>query len=146
MQLRRTTECACVQIGLVAVALTLAASPAALASEEPRPDALWNAFPLEPASEAVPDPANQRPPASPLLPPAQGRSEATTVSDTPPQKSSSNAAIAGRIGYVFLGAGAGILALLELWPELRRAGIDDDQADSIMISLIDALRELHPTA
>ena len=39
---------------------------------------------------------------------------------------------------------AGTLALLELWPELRRARIDDDQAGAIMISVIDALRDLHP--
>jgi hypothetical protein len=39
---------------------------------------------------------------------------------------------------------AGILALLELWPALRQARIDNDQADSIMTSVIDALRDLHP--
>jgi hypothetical protein len=42
---------------------------------------------------------------------------------------------------------AGVLALLELWPELRRSRVmDDDQTDAIIISVIDALREIHPNA
>ena len=42
---------------------------------------------------------------------------------------------------------AGVLELLELLPELRRARvIDDDQADAIIISVIDALRDIHPNA
>jgi len=42
---------------------------------------------------------------------------------------------------------AGVIALLELWPELRRARVmDDDQADTIIISVIDALDEIHPDA
>jgi hypothetical protein len=42
---------------------------------------------------------------------------------------------------------AGVLALLELWPELRRSRVmDDDQTDAITISVIDALREIHPNA
>lgn len=40
---------------------------------------------------------------------------------------------------------AGVLALLELSPELRRSRVlDDGQADAITISVIDALRDLHP--
>ena len=42
---------------------------------------------------------------------------------------------------------AGVLALLELVPELRRARVmDDDQADAIIISVIDALDDIHPRA
>jgi hypothetical protein len=42
---------------------------------------------------------------------------------------------------------AGVLALLELCPELRRAsGLDADQADAILASVADALRDLHPNA
>jgi hypothetical protein len=42
---------------------------------------------------------------------------------------------------------AGVLALLELWPELRRARVmDDDQTDAIIISVIDALDDIHPNA
>ncbi len=42
---------------------------------------------------------------------------------------------------------AGVLELLELLPELRRARVmDDDQADSIIISVIDALDDIHPNA
>jgi hypothetical protein len=42
---------------------------------------------------------------------------------------------------------AGVLALLELLPELRRSRVmDDDQADAITISIIDALRGIHPNA
>ena len=77
MQLRRTSGRACVRVGLAALVLALAASPAALGvAEKPKPDALWKAFPLEPADKR---------PASPLLPPAQerveGRVEATTITD-----------------------------------------------------------------
>lgn len=39
---------------------------------------------------------------------------------------------------------AGILALLEMGPVLRQARIDDDRTDAMMISVIDALRALHP--
>jgi hypothetical protein len=39
---------------------------------------------------------------------------------------------------------AGVLALLELWPELRRSRVlDDDQTDAITISVADALRGIH---
>jgi hypothetical protein len=90
MQLRRTSACACVRIGLVAVALGMAASTPALgASEKPKPDALWKAFPLDPASERPLDPARERP-ASPFLPPTQGRSEATTVTDASSDASGPN--------------------------------------------------------
>jgi hypothetical protein len=42
---------------------------------------------------------------------------------------------------------AGVLALLELLPELRRSRVmDDDQADAIIISVIDALDDIHPNA
>jgi hypothetical protein len=43
---------------------------------------------------------------------------------------------------------AGALALLELLSELRRARafLDDDQADAIIISVIDALDDIHPNA
>ncbi len=42
---------------------------------------------------------------------------------------------------------AGILALLELWPELRSAGLDEDQRrDAIIVSVIDALQALHSRA
>jgi hypothetical protein len=42
---------------------------------------------------------------------------------------------------------AGVLALLELLPELRRARVmDDDQTDAIIISAIDALDDIHPNA
>jgi hypothetical protein len=42
---------------------------------------------------------------------------------------------------------AGILALLELWPELQRSRVMDvDQTDAIIISLIDALDDIHPNA
>jgi hypothetical protein len=42
---------------------------------------------------------------------------------------------------------AGVLALLELLPELRRARVmDDDQVDAIIISVIDALDDIHPDA
>lgn len=41
---------------------------------------------------------------------------------------------------------AGVLALLELSPELRRSRVmDDDQADAILVSVVDALRDLHPS-
>jgi hypothetical protein len=40
---------------------------------------------------------------------------------------------------------AGVLALLELMPELRRSRVlDDDQANAILVSVADALRDLHP--
>jgi hypothetical protein len=40
---------------------------------------------------------------------------------------------------------AGVLALLELCPELRRSRVlDDDQANAILVSVADALRDLHP--
>ena len=40
---------------------------------------------------------------------------------------------------------AGVFALPELFPELRRSrALDDDQADSITISVLEALRDLHP--
>jgi hypothetical protein len=42
---------------------------------------------------------------------------------------------------------AGVLAVLELLPELRRARVmDDDQADTFIISVIDALDAIHPNA
>jgi hypothetical protein len=41
---------------------------------------------------------------------------------------------------------AGVLAFLELWPELPRPRFDDDRANAIIISVIDALRDLHPNA
>lgn len=42
---------------------------------------------------------------------------------------------------------AGVLALLELLPELLRARVvDHDQADAIIISAIDALDDIHPNA
>jgi hypothetical protein len=42
---------------------------------------------------------------------------------------------------------AGVLALLELWPELQRSrAMDDDQADAVIISVIDALDDMHPNA
>ena len=42
---------------------------------------------------------------------------------------------------------AGVLALLELLPELRRERImDADQADATIISVIDALDDIHPNA
>jgi hypothetical protein len=42
---------------------------------------------------------------------------------------------------------AGVLALLELWPELRRSRIiDDDLDEAITISVIDALQAMHPNA
>ena len=80
MQLRRTSGRACVHIWLAAVLLALAASPTALAvAEKPKPNALWQAFPLEPATKR---------PTSPLLPPAQERAEAvTTVTQAPPDDS-----------------------------------------------------------
>lgn len=41
---------------------------------------------------------------------------------------------------------AGVLVLLELCPELRRAsGLDADQADAILVSVAEALRDLHPS-
>jgi len=72
--------CACVRIGLAAAVLALAVSPTALAfAEKPKPNGLWEAFPLEPAPERASTPAP--PPASPLLPPSIGRAEATTVAE-----------------------------------------------------------------
>jgi hypothetical protein len=42
---------------------------------------------------------------------------------------------------------AGVLALLELLPELRRSRVmDGDQADAIIISVIDVLDDIHPNA
>jgi hypothetical protein len=42
---------------------------------------------------------------------------------------------------------AAVLALLELWPKLRRSRVlDGDQTDAITISVIDALRDIHPNA
>jgi hypothetical protein len=42
---------------------------------------------------------------------------------------------------------AGVLTLLELLPELRRARVmDADQDDAIIISVIDALQGMHPSA
>ena len=42
---------------------------------------------------------------------------------------------------------AGVLALLELWPELQRSRtIDHDQTNAIVISIVDALRDIHPNA
>jgi hypothetical protein len=41
---------------------------------------------------------------------------------------------------------AGVLALLELWPEQPRPRIDDDQANTLIISVVQALRDLHPNA
>ena len=81
----------CVGIGLAVAMLAMAVSPAALAvAEEPKPDALWEAFPLEPTPErpaSTPVPTASERPASPLLPPSQGRSEATTVTDAPSEAS-----------------------------------------------------------
>ena len=89
MQLRRTSGRACVRIGLVAVVAALAVSPAALAVvEKPKPDALWQAFPLDPATKG---------PASPLLPPtqerAETRAEATTVTEQPSQATGDDYAV-----------------------------------------------------
>ncbi|QDW38759.1 hypothetical protein FFI89_017375 [Bradyrhizobium sp. KBS0727] len=39
---------------------------------------------------------------------------------------------------------AGVLALLYLFPDLQRARIDDDQANALIISVIDALVDMHP--
>jgi hypothetical protein len=40
---------------------------------------------------------------------------------------------------------AGVLALLEFMPELRRSRVlDDDRADSLLCSVAEALRDLHP--
>ena len=78
MKLRPMSGCACARIGLAAAVLALAVSPTALAfAEKPKPDALWEAFPLEPTPERASTPAPPR--ASPLLPPSTGRAEATTV-------------------------------------------------------------------
>ena len=42
---------------------------------------------------------------------------------------------------------AGVLAFLELWPELQRSRtIDHDQTNAIVISIVDALRDIHPNA
>jgi hypothetical protein len=42
---------------------------------------------------------------------------------------------------------AGLLALLELWPELRRSRVmDDDQTDAIIGSVIATLDGIHPSA
>jgi hypothetical protein len=42
---------------------------------------------------------------------------------------------------------AGLLALLELWPELRRSRVmDDDQTDTIIGSVIATLDGIHPNA
>ena len=81
MKLRPMSGCACARIGLAAAVLALAASPTALAfAEKPKPDALWEAFPLEPTPERASTPAPA--PAQPLLlPPSTGRAEATTVAE-----------------------------------------------------------------
>ena len=73
--------CACVRIGLAAAVLALAVSPTALAfAEKPKPDALWEAFPLQPTPERASTPAPA--PAPPLLlPPSTGRAEATAVAE-----------------------------------------------------------------
>jgi hypothetical protein len=42
---------------------------------------------------------------------------------------------------------AGVLAPLEMLPELRRSRVlDDDRADSLLCSVAEALRDLHPNA
>jgi len=40
---------------------------------------------------------------------------------------------------------AGVLALLEFWPEVWRT-LDDDQVDALLAPAAEALRDLHPTA
>jgi hypothetical protein len=93
MPLRRTAGRRCVRIGLAAVALAIAAAPPALgATEKPKPSVLWNAFPLDPSS---PLKAASERPASALLPPTQGRSEATTVIDAPSEASRPSVVVLG---------------------------------------------------
>lgn len=87
---------ACVRIGLAVVALAMVSPPALAASEKPTPAVLWEAFPLDPREER---------PAAPLLPPEQGRSEATTVTEVPPEGSRSNSVV------LALGAAAVLLLL-----------------------------------
>ncbi len=88
MQLRRMSGFRSVRIGLVAVmlamAMVMAVPPAGYAVvEKPKPDALWEAFPLEPAPEraSTPVPSAPQPSTSPYVPPSAGRSEATTVTN-----------------------------------------------------------------
>ncbi len=81
MSLRRTTGTAGARLGLALAMLVMAAAPTAVAAaEKPKPDALWQAFPLAPANERG---STRGRPASPLLPPVEGRSEATVVSEAP---------------------------------------------------------------
>ena len=86
MQLRRMSGFRSVRIGLAAVmlAMAMAVPPAGYAVvEKPKPDALWEAFPLEPAPERAspPVPSASEPSTSPFVPPSAGRSQATTVTN-----------------------------------------------------------------
>ena len=90
MKLRRMSGCRCVRIGLAAAVVAMVVSPTALAvAEKPKPDALWEAFPLDPTPErpaSTPVPPVREPPASPFLPPSPG-SEATAITDAPSEAS-----------------------------------------------------------
>lgn len=95
--------CACAGMGLALVALLVVSSPTALAAlEDPKqkPQALWEAFPLNPTDERL-NSAKQ-----PVLkPPVQGRPEATKAEEVPARTSRSSVIVFA------LFAGATLLAL-----------------------------------
>lgn len=99
----------CVRIGLAVVALAMVVtSPAPAASEKPRPDALWEAFPLDPTDGRS---------TAPLLPPEQGRPEATAVTEVLQETSRPNAIVLtlGAAAVLALLAAIGVLSGRRLW-------------------------------
>lgn len=90
----------CSRVGLVLLLLLALGSPAAIAaSEKPKPQPLWEAFPLNPTDKRL---------GSVYLPPAQGRPEVVKVTkagETPAQASRTNVTV------LALFAGAALLAL-----------------------------------
>ena len=110
MKLRLMSGCAGVRIGLAAAVLALTISPTALAfAEKPKPDALWEAFPLEPTPERASTPAPA--PAPPLLlPPLTGRAEATTVAEPPEPSGPGIMVVAFAATLLLLFATVGVLS------------------------------------
>lgn len=111
---------ACAQVGLALVVALAVSSPAALAaSEKPKPQPLWEAFPLNPTGQRL-DSAKQ-----PVLkPPVQGRPEATKVEETPAPTSRPGAiALALFAGVALLALGlVGFVSMRRLFVRSHHSG------------------------
>ncbi|CAN5325047.1 hypothetical protein BH20ACT13_BH20ACT13_23350 [soil metagenome] len=113
------------RIGLAAAVVAMVVSPTALAVAEkpkPKPDALWEAFPLEPTPErpaSTPVPPVREPPASPFLPPSPG-SEATTIADAPSEASGPGSIVLAFAVLLLLVATVSVLSGRRLYVSKRR--------------------------